>query len=399
MTGLRIDIIGGGIGGLAAALTLLRAGHDVRVFEQAPAFGEIGAGIQISPNAARLLHRMGLAEAMARTGVKPLFRHQRRWQDGRTLSRGPLGAAAEARFGAPYYNFHRADLVALLAAALPAERLHAGHRLTGLADRGDRVSSRFANGATSEADLLIGADGIHSAVRTAILGPEAPLFTGCIAWRGLVPVERVAALALPLEAQNWLGPGKHFVHYFVSGAKLVNIVAIVEADTWTGESWTDRGDVGDLARFYAGWHPQVTTLIGAMEETFKWALFDRPPLPRWSVGRVTLLGDACHAMLPMMAQGAAQAIEDGATLAWCLAGVGHDSIAAALEAYERLRLPRASRLQAMSRANKANFHLVDGPEQQARDARMSEGATDWAAGSVDWLYDHDAARPEHDRAT
>ena len=389
-TPLTISIVGGGIGGLAAALHLLRAGHDVHVHEQASSIGEIGAGIQISPNASRLLHRLGLAAAMARTGVKPLWRHQRRWQDGRTLSRGPLGAEAESRFGAPYYNFHRADLIALLAAALPAERLHVGRRLTGLEHRDGEVEARFADGSRATSDLLIGADGIHSAVRAAIIGPEAPVFTGCVAWRGLVPATRVADLRLPVEAQNWMGPGKHLVHYFVASQRLINVVAIVEQDDWTTESWTDRGEVSDVLAAYAGWHPQCTTLIGAMPETFKWALFDRPPLARWSVGRVTLLGDACHAMLPMMAQGAAQAIEDGATLAVCLDGVGRDGVAGALQRYERARIPRASRLQAMSRANKTNFHLPDGAEQAARDARMTSGTTDWAAGSVAWLYDHDA---------
>lgn len=388
---LRIAIVGGGIGGLAAALSLLRAGFDVHVHEQAREIGEVGAGIQISPNAARLLHRLGLAEGMAETGVKPLWRHQRRWQDGRTLSRGPLGPEAEARFGAPYYNFHRADLIAILAAALPPERLHVGHRLVAIEQRGDEVEARFANGRTATADLLVGADGIHSTVRSLILGPEAPVFTGCVAYRGLVPAERVRDLDLPLEAQNWLGPGKHLVHYFVSARRLVNVVCIVEQDTWTRESWTDRGEVTDVLAQYAGWHPHATTLIGAMDETFRWALFDRPPLDRWSVGRVTLLGDACHAMLPMMAQGAAQSIEDGATLAACLVGRSRSELAAALLTYETLRRPRASRLQAMSRANKTNFHLPDGPEQAERDARMSSGTTDWAAGSVAWLYDHDAA--------
>ena len=390
---LRIAIIGGGIGGLASALALLRAGHDVHVYEQAASIGEIGAGIQISPNAARLLHRLGLAEAMGNTGVKPLWRHQRRWQDGRTLSRGPLGATAEARFGAPYYNFHRADLIALLAAALPVERLHVGHRLEMFLDHGRHVEARFANDARTTAQLLIGADGIHSAVRAAILGPEAPVFTGCVAYRGLVPAERLRHLDLPVEAQNWMGPGKHLVHYFVASQQLVNIVCVIEQETWTGESWTDRGEVADVLRAYAGWHAHVTSLIGAMEETFKWALFDRQPLPRWSVGRVTLLGDSCHPMLPMMAQGAAQSIEDGATLAACLAGVPSQGVPEALLRYERLRLPRASRLQAMSRANKTNFHLPDGTEQAARDARMSGGATDWAASSLAWLYDHDAGVP------
>ena len=181
------------------------------------------------------------------------------------------------------------------------------------------------------------------------------------------------------------------MHYFVSGQRLVNIVCIIEQETWRSESWTDRGLVSDVLDAYAGWHPQALVLIGAMDETWKWALFDRPPLPRWSVGRVTLLGDSCHPMLPMMAQGAAQSIEDGATLAACLEGVGADAVPEALQRYQALRLPRASRLQAMSRQNKTSFHLPDGPEQQARDSAMTSGTADWAAGSVAWLYDHDAS--------
>lgn len=387
---LEISIIGGGIGGLAAALSLLQRGHDVHVYEKAQAIGEVGAGIQISPNAARILHGLGLAEAMANTGVKPLFRHQRRWQDGRTLSRGPLGPEAEARFGAPYYNFHRADLIDILAAAIPGERLHVGHDLVAFTDHGGHVEARFQNGAKASADILIGADGLHSSVRAAILGPDAPNFTGCIAYRGLVPTDRLGHLELPLEAQNWLGPGRHLVHYFVSARRLVNVVCIIEQDSWLGESWTDKGEVADVLAAYAGWHPHVLGLIGAMSETWKWALFDRPPLTQWSSGRVTLLGDSCHAMLPMMAQGAAQAIEDGATLAVCLDAIGRANVSEALVRYEQRRLPRASRLQAMSRQNKTNFHLPDGPEQQDRDARMRSGTTDWAAGSVAWLYDHDA---------
>ncbi len=388
---LSIAIIGGGIGGLAAALHMLHAGFDVHVYEQARAIGEIGAGIQISPNASRLLHRLGLADAMAKTGVKPLFRHQRRWDNGRTLARGPLGPEAEGRFGAPYYNFHRADFIALLAAALPAERLHVGHRFEALTDHGDAVEARFSHGARISCDLLIGADGIHSAVRTAILGPEAPTFTGCVAYRGLVPIARIRHLEIPVEAQNWMGPGQHLVQYYVAAQRLMNVVCIIEQDTWTAESWTDKGEVGDVLAAYASWHSQVRTLIGAMDETFKWALFDRPPLERWSVGRVTLLGDSCHAMLPMMAQGAAQSIEDGATLTACLSDVNRAGVSEALTRYQTLRQPRASRLQAMSRANKTNFHMPDGPAQQERDSKMTSGTTDWAAGSTAWLFDHDAS--------
>jgi len=385
-----VAIVGGGIGGLAAALSLLHAGLDVRVYEQAPALGEVGAGIQICPNASRLLHRLGLGPALDRTGVRPVSVHQRRWDDGRTLQWAPLGEAMEAAFGAPYYHFHRADLLHALADALPAERVQLDHRLTSFQDDGDRVELTFANGARAAASVLVGADGIHSTVRAALFGPERPRFTGCTAYRGLVPADRLAHLGLEVTAHNWMGPGGHFVHYFVASGRLMNFVAIKERDTWTRESWTDRGEVAEALAVFEGWHSTVRAIIGAADETFLWALFDRLPLARWSVGRVTLLGDACHAMLPFMAQGAAQAIEDGATLAACLTQIGADGIPAALARYEALRLPRASRVQEMSRINKTRYHLPDGPEQQARDASLAVRG-DRTIPVIGWLYAHDAS--------
>jgi salicylate hydroxylase len=388
--GTSVTVVGGGIGGLTAALSLLRAGFEVDVYEQATVLAEVGAGVQISPNASRILHGLGLADALARTGVKPLAWHQRRWDDGRTLLRTPLAEPLEATFGFPHYQMHRADLLAALATAVPAERVHLGHRLVDVIDRGDRVEARFANGSTVEGDVLIGADGIHSTVRGVLFGRDEPRFTGCVAYRGLVPEERLRERALEVTAQVWMGPGRHFVHYFVSQRRLVNFVAITEQDTWTGESWTDRGEVADALAAFEGWHPQVRAILGAVDETFIWALFDRPPLARWSVGRTTLLGDACHPMVPFMAQGAAQAIEDGATLTACLRQVGTE-VPSALERYEQLRLPRTSRLQALSTANKTRFHLPDGDAQRERDRQMATEATDWSFDAVAWIYEHDAA--------
>jgi salicylate hydroxylase len=387
---LTIGIVGGGIGGLAAALSLLRAGLDVHVYERARTLGEVGAGIQVSPNASRILHRLGLAEALAQMGVKPEAWHQRRWDDGRTLLRTPLGVAMEAAFGFPHYQMHRADVLAALVRALPPERLHVGHRFTALVDRGDHVEAEFENGTHISVDALVGADGIHSTVRHLLFGPEQPHFTGCVAYRGLVPADRLGHLNLEVTAQVWMGPGKHFVHYFVQNRRLVNFVAIIDQDSWTRESWTDRGEVADALAAYEGWHPQIRSILGAVDDTFIWALFDRKPMARWSLGRVTLLGDACHAMLPFMAQGAAQAIEDGATLAACLSQADAQKIPEALRRYEALRLPRASRIQSLSEANKTRFHLPDGAEQQARDNEMARGATDWSLKAVAWLYGYDA---------
>ena len=388
--GVLVGVVGGGIGGLSAALSLLQAGFDVQVYEQAPMLGEVGAGLQVSPNAVRVLHRLGLADELARTGVPPAAWHQRRFDTGRTLLRTPLAGRLEAAFGFPQYQIHRADLLAALADTLPTNRVHLGHQLTDLARRGNHVQATFANGAQSEVQLLVGADGIHSAVRKVLFGPQDPHFTGCVAYRGLVPADRLADLELEVTAQLWMGPGRHFIHYFVRDRRLLCFVAIVEQDTWTPESWTERGHLADAQAAFAGWHPQVRTILAAADDTFLTALFDRPPLERWSVGRVTLLGDACHPMLPFMAQGAAQAIEDGATLTACLTQAGPD-IGEALRRYERLRLPRTSRLQALSAANKTRLHLPDGPQQQARDAKLATGSTDWSVGTVAWIYEHDPA--------
>ena len=384
-----IAVIGAGIGGLTAALALRQAGFDVHIYERARTVSEVGAGINISPNASRVLHGLGLADDLDELGVRPLAWHQRRWQDGRTLVRAPLADAVVDAFGFPQYQMHRADLLATLLGAFPAERVHVGHRLVGFVDHGDRVEARFESSDPVTADVLIGADGIHSTVREILFGSQDARFTGCAAYRGLIPAERLEELELEVTAQVWMGPGKHFVHYYVQGKRLLNFVAIVEQDSWTRESWTDRGEVAAALAEYDGWHPQVQTIIGSVDETFIWALFDRAPLERWSVGRVTLLGDACHPMLPFMAQGAAQAVEDGATLTSCL--LREPDVPRALSLYQRLRLPRASKIQGLSAENKIRFHLPDGPEQEERDAQMSGGSTDWSLKAVAWIYGHDAS--------
>jgi salicylate hydroxylase len=386
---LRIGIIGAGIGGLSAAVALRQAGCEVEVYEQAPELTEVGGGINLGPNAVRVLHRLGLAPGLDRDGVRPLATHQRRWQDGRTLQKAPLNPLCEQLYGAPHLTIHRRDLVAVIASALPSERIHLGHRLAGSAESRDGIAAWFDNGARTLVDVLVGADGIRSTVRALLFGDEAPVFAGCVAYRGLVPVERIADLGLDHGNQSWVGPGAHFVHYFVSRGRLLNFVGWTEHDTWNREDWTDRATIDRALAAFAGWHSQIVRIIGSAETCFIWALFDRDPLPRWSIGRTTLLGDACHPMYPFMGQGAAQAIEDGAALAACLAA-GTGDPAAALRRYEQLRIPRVSRLQAMSRANKARFHMADGPAQQARDAEWARTG-DRAPDTLRWLYDHDPA--------
>jgi salicylate hydroxylase len=326
---------------------------------------------------------------MARVAVRPSAIVFRRWRDGSVLGREELGESMESQYGAPYYHFHRADLLALLAEALGPGDIKLGRRLVDIEQDETGVTAHFQDGASERGDLLIGADGIHSRVRERLFGADNPRFSGQIAYRGLVAAERVAHLRLPLDVTNWLGPRGHFVHYYVSGGRFLNFIAVSEEATWTREQWSDRGSIHDAIRNYEGWHPQVATILTAVDETFKWALFDRNPLPEWTRGRVALLGDACHPMLPFMAQGAAQAIEDGATLASCLNNMALD-VPAALRAYVASRKPRTTILQARSQASSGSFHLPDGPEQYERDQTYATVGLRGNSEAMNRLYGHDA---------
>jgi salicylate hydroxylase len=265
----QVAVIGGGIGGLGAALSLFRAGLDVQVYEQAHALREVGAGIQVSPNASRVLHGLGLADKLAELGVRPGAHHQRRWDDGRTLLKTPLADTVIKAFGFPHYQSHRADVLSMLIAAFPAERLHIGHRLIAFTDRGNRVEAAFENGEYIATDALIGADGIHSTVRELLFGPADPHFTGCVAYRGLIPVERVKHLNVEVNGQVWMGPGKHIVMYYVAAKRLLNFVGVMERDLWARESWTDRGDVKDLRAAFADWDSNLRAIIEAIQNLTK----------------------------------------------------------------------------------------------------------------------------------
>jgi len=384
---MRVGIVGGGIGGLAAAAFLRRAGlADVSVYERAGRLGEAGAGIQMAPNAARLLTRLDLGDMLQRDAVRlEVGWELRRWQDGAVLSGQPLGDACEARFGAPYLVLRRSHLLDALASA--AGRLELGRECTDVVAAGEEVELRFADHPPVRADVVIGADGIHSAVRGAIVQPAPPRFSGLAAYRWVVDARDAPELARRPVFTSWLGPGRHVVHYPLSGGTEINLVAVVPAGAWRTESWISEGSVDELGAEFAGWDDRVTQLAQAAPRAWLYALYDREPLDGWSSGRIALLGDAAHPMLPFFAQGAGQAIEDAAVLAACLARAQDGDAPAALARYQATRLKRASRVQRLSRGRPDRNHLPDGAEQRRRDAELA--GSDPVERDA-WLYDHDA---------
>ena len=384
---MKIAIAGGGLGGLAAALFLRRAGIEAEVYEQATELQEAGAGIVVAPNMVRPLQDLGLADRLPEFAVKLEAAWEfRRWQDGRLLSVQPMGETCERLYGAHCYVAHRADLLQLLRSGLPDGVVHLDRRLAAFTQDAQGVTMRFASRAgmetTVRADALIGADGIHSLVREAIAPGIESRFSGLCAFRCLVPAEKAPAMAHRPVQTLWLGPGRHFVHYPISGGRLVNLVGIVPAGDWRSESWTAPGEIEDMEREFLGWDERVLQLVRSASVTRRWAMYDRSPLERWTDGRVTLLGDAAHAMLPFFAQGAAQAIEDAAVLAACLRD---GDVTAGLQRYETLRRPRASKVQLMSRGREIRNHLPDGPEQEQRDREL---AGDSPLQQSAWLYGH-----------
>jgi salicylate hydroxylase len=397
MSERRAIVVGAGIGGLTAALALARKGMHVTVVEQAAQLGEVGAGIQLSPNATRVLFALGLEPALAGLAFRPEAVEVRTWKRGGMLSRVPLGDAVAARFGAPYFHMHRADLIAELAEAVAHEarievRLGAACARCESRERGAEMT--LASGERLAADLLVGADGIRSAVREALFGPERARFTGNVAWRGLVPATALASADVRPVAGLWMGPGAHFVHYYVRGGALLNFVGIVERSDWHDESWTARGEKRDLLRDFSGWHPTVRAMVESAPEDgcFRWALFDRDPLPQWSRGAATLLGDACHATLPFMAQGACMAIEDAAVLAECVGTAPSAAIPVALARYESLRRTRTAGIQLGSRRNARLYHMR-APASWLRNLGIRAGPG--LAGQMQALFGYDAFAAAH----
>jgi salicylate hydroxylase len=395
MNGINsVAIVGGGIGGLTAALALLRQGIGVDVYEQAPELKELGAGVQISSNGTRVLYALGLGAAAERLGVVVAGKEIRLWSTGQTWKLFDLGAQSVERYGAPYMMFHRGDLHAMLLDAIRQERpdaIHLGHKCVGVSQDEGSVTLRFESGATATAPLAIGADGVQSQVRLAAFGADRPEFTGIVCWRGLIPRDKVPSGIRREVGTNWVGPGGHVVHYPVRGGALLNFVGLMERDDWRVESWTVQGTRDEFARDFRGWHADIQACIESVEVPFKWALFARPPMPAWTRGRVTLLGDACHAMLPMLAQGAVMAIEDGMVLARCIKR--HGVAPAALRHYEAARRERANRAVEGSAENARRFHNPDLAHAAGAEAYVTrEWQEEKVKARYEWLFTYDATR-------
>ncbi|MDX2221605.1 MAG: FAD-dependent oxidoreductase [Rhodospirillaceae bacterium] len=377
MANIDVDVavIGAGIGGLTAALALQRAGRSVAVFEQADRFGEVGAGIMLTPNASRVLIDLGLGERLADHGTRPRATVYRRYDNGEIMTEARVGEDSEARFGAPQYQIHRADLHDLLRRAVDArdpDCMRTGHALAEIAQRDGSAEVAFAHGGSVVARAVIGCDGIHSRTRAILIGAERPQFTGQVAYRGLVPASVLPDHMLAHASAVWIGPDRHVVQYAVRGGRLINFVAIVATERWEEEGWNIRAHVGELVDRFAGWHHDLISLLMGTPDgaCFKWGLFDREPVERWSYGVVTLLGDAAHPMLPLMAQGAATAIEDGCVLARCLALPV--PVAEALARYDRARINRTSSIVRRSRAAKDLYQRVTGDKAQERRAATED---------------------------
>ena len=366
---LNVIIIGGGIGGLFAADALIMHGLKVSVYEQAPTLGEVGAGVFLTPNSVRQMERVGLGQAVETYGARVgpgsyYFRH-----DGASIA--PVQVTDSAGWNATF-GMHRADFVGFLAEALPHDVVHTGHRCTGFEQAGDIARVTFANGAMVEGDIVVAADGIHSELRPFVFPPSRPVFSGSVAYRGLVPHERIPHW--PTDAWlMWLGQGKHFLTFPVRAGKLINFVGFVPADAEMKESWSAPGDADQLRQEFAGWDPRIGSLLQQVEATFRSALYDRDPLPTWTKGRLTLLGDAAHPMLPHLGQGANQAIEDGMALAIILSRADRKTAPAALLAYERLRRERVAEVQRGARENGLRYDSLYA-DLRVRDAEIAAHA-------------------------
>jgi salicylate hydroxylase len=378
----RIAIVGGGLAGLATANALQMFGIAADVFETAPALGEIGAAVNVSPQAVKALRAIGVGDKVEAIGYASPGIYTRNMQTGEFLEFNDRFKTA-ARYGAPYYSFHRADLLDALAGRLDPRRIHLGHRLTGLEEASDRVVLAFANGARVEAEYVIGADGVRSVVRQALYGDDNPTYTGQMVWRALLEGSEVTdELLAPAGHVQWVGPGCHLLAYYIRARKLVNIVTQEDTDKWVEEGWSTRGDPDEMRLSFPNPEPRLARLLGLVTECSKWGLFTRPLTQNWGRGRIQLIGDAAHAMLPNAGQGACQAFEDAYILARWLDG---RDPAEAFANFRRIRIPRVHGVQRLSLANARFKHMRDASLQK----QMVAAGTGSVHGNSDWVWGYD----------
>lgn len=389
----RILIAGGGIGGLTAALALLQRGYDVDIYEQAQELKEVGAGVQISPNGNRVLFELGVGEALRSLSCEAAGKEIRLWNSGDTWKLFDLGAVSVERYGYPYLTVYRPDLINVLAQAVRAikpDAIHLKARALGFEQDAHGVTLLLESGRAQGA-ALIGADGVHSPIRQGLFGPDQPAFTGLIAWRGVIPMERLPERMRRPVGTNWVGPGAHVVHYPLHAGGLMNFVGVVERSDWQVESWSVSGSTEECLNDFRGWHEDVQHMIQSIATPYKWALMNRAPLEQWSRGRVSLLGDACHSTLPFLAQGAVMALEDGYVLARALDA--EPDITLALGRYENARKERTRRIVQGAADNTKRFH---NPELASVEGAAAYVSREWNEERVrqryEWLFTYDVTR-------
>jgi salicylate hydroxylase len=391
---LRVAVIGGGIGGLTAARALLRHGFEVHVYESSPELKEIGAGVALGPNAMKALRSLDLEDPVRAIGYQSRFQQLRTWR-GRIISRTDTTATAQ-RFGASSCTIHRADLLDVLAGSMPMEAVTLNARCETVTTSNHGAAARFTDGTEVEADVIVGADGIHSAVRAGLFGPDAPRFTGKICYRSVISVGQLPAGRIEPYEGLWLGPHGTLVVYGVRRGEAINVVAHYDDPAYRHESWIAECDRDEILERYRRWHRSLREVFAAGEIWYKWALYDRDPIPAWTKGRITILGDAAHPMLPYLGQGAGQAMEDGCVLAAALDKLGGDPVGA-LQLYERSRRPRASRVVLTSRARGDDNHLVSPIAAIKRDVLIAvrkRFSTDVTGRGEAWIAEYDAGSPE-----
>ncbi len=393
----HIIIAGGGIGGAATALALLNKGFDVDVYEQAPELGEVGAGVQISPNANRALDYLGVFNDLARLSSDADDKVVRLWDSGKTFEMFDLGTEALDRYGYPYLTVFRPDLLQVLVDAVRRKKpnaIHLGKKCTGFVQTRDGVGLRFEDGTEASGDVLIGADGVHSTIRASMFGSAPAEFSGMVAWRGITPMENLPERMKRSRATVWVGPNGHAVHYPLRGGEVMNFVATAERDDWQVESWNAEGTKEEFRADFEGWDKDIQILIEAAPSQFKWALMVRPPLQTWAEGRTALLGDACHPTLPLLAQGAVMAIEDAVVLSKCLDQYADDP-ERALRRYEEIRSPVANRKVQGANENLRRFHNEAFLQAETAAEFIN---TEWGRDAIleryDWIFRDDVTRIE-----